>query len=218
MPSRRAVLVCGHARATVAAVARALAAADLPLVIQAAPSEIAATRRLCRRMAGRASAARVVGAGLGGDAESRQLMEQAWRAARAIEAVVVCPAVAAADSDLIAWRDALDTGLRTPFFLAKHAGLRLGRSGGGRVVFAIGAPRRDAGAAAHVVRSGLRCMIDALGRALSARVAVSAVVGGGAGVREIADIARGVRFLVEGRACASGTVLELGGQLRSPAP
>lgn len=223
MPTRRrAVLLCGHARATLAAIARALAAADVPLVIQAAPSEIAATRHLCRGITRRASIARVVGAGLGGDVESRQLVAEAWKTARAIEAVVVCPAISVAGGGakapgLDAWRNALDTGLRAPFFLVKHAGLRLGRAGGGRLVFAIGAPR-GAGPLASVVRSGLLCLIDALGQALSAEVAVTAVVGG-AGAKEMADIARGVRFFVEGGACASGTVLELAARrLRSPPP
>jgi len=220
MPKRRrAVLLCGQARATLAAVARGLASANVPLVIQAAPAEVAATRRLCRLLMRDTGGARVVGGVLGGDVESPRLVAQAWKAARAIDAVVICPptavAGAAADPGLGAWHDGLEAGLRAPFFLAKHAGLRLARAGGGRLVLAIGASTRGGEPIASVVRSGLLCMVDALTRALSREVAVTAVVGsGGATARERAEIARGVRFFIEGSACASGTVIELGARPR----
>ena len=114
-----------------------------------------------------------------------------WRAARRIDAVVICPAIAG-DADARrarpdAWQAGLDAGLRAPFFLAKHVGLRLRRPGG-RLVFAIdGAAARRRTASPRVVRAALLRMVEALTRALPAP---RCAVGGGrsaAGSRRAAE-------------------------------
>jgi len=214
---RRAVLLCGQARVTLGAIARELGRAGIPVVIQAAPAELAAVRKLGARANGIGGATVIRGA-LSGEAESRRLVAAAWRAARAIDAVVICPAIAdggdAATLPLDEWRDGLDAGLRAPFFLAKHAGLRMRRARGGRLIFAIDAPARS-GQIAEVVRAGLLCMFDALTRAVAGQVDVRTVVGSGrTGAAGAADIARGVRLLLDEELPAGGAVLELGPRAR----
>jgi hypothetical protein len=104
-------------------------------------------------------------------------------------------------------------GLRAPFFLAKHAGLRLARAGGGRVVFAIGAPQRGASPVSSVVQAGLQCLVTALAKALPTEVMVAAAINTASGRDRRADrgIARGVRFCVEAEHSSRVTLLELGG-------
>jgi NAD(P)-dependent dehydrogenase (short-subunit alcohol dehydrogenase family) len=217
MPKRRsAVLLCGQARETLAAIARELARTDIPLLIQAATGEIEAAQRLCRALSGDARVAQVISAELGGEAASRRLVQTAWKAARGLEAVIICPALPkaaeAAEPDLDAWDAGIARGLRAPLLLAKHAGLRLARADGGRLVFAVGAPCEGHGPMASVVHAGLQCMVAALAKALPSAVAVTAVIGGGRQpAKDTAlQIARGVRFFVEADRPPSGAVLELG--------
>jgi NAD(P)-dependent dehydrogenase (short-subunit alcohol dehydrogenase family) len=212
-PRRRAILLCGPARAPLAAIARELAGREAHLLVQAAPREVAAADRLCRSLARRGGAAQVVPAALRGDDDARQLVAQAWKAARAIDTVVICPALSTAsatrDPSLDAWQASLAIGLRAPFFLAKQAGLRMATPGG-RLIFAFAAPPRGAGAAAGVVHAGLLCMIEALGKALPSRVAVNAVIGGGRSpAAGAAQIARGVRVFSAADRPVGGAVLDL---------
>jgi NAD(P)-dependent dehydrogenase (short-subunit alcohol dehydrogenase family) len=215
MPQRRAVLLCGQARTTLAAIAHELGRAGIPLVIQAAPAEMAAGRKLAAG-ANAIGGATIVRGELGSEAASRRLVTAAWKAVRAIDTVVICPTVASGGASstlsLDEWRNGLDAGLRAPFFLAKHAGLRLHR--GGRLIVAIGAPPRM-GQVAEVVRAGLLCMVDALARALPHAVEVRAVVDGGrTGATSAAAIARGVRLLLDDELQAGGAILELGPRAR----
>ena len=211
MPRRRpAVLLCGQARATLAAIARELARTGAPLVIQAAADSAAARRGRDAGAIG-TSGATIVRSALGGETESRRLVTAAWRAARAIDAVVICPVIAGGGASaalpLAEWQNGIDAGLRAPFFVAKHAGLRMQRGGGGRLILAFDASARS-GPVGEVVRAGLLCMVDALARALPRRVGVMAVVGTGRGAG--ADIARGVRLLLDGDFRGGGVLLELG--------
>jgi 3-oxoacyl-[acyl-carrier protein] reductase len=214
MPKRRrAVLLCGPARTTLAAVARELAGPDTLLLVQAAPREVAAAKRLCRALARRGGAAQVVPAQPRGDDEARRLVVQAWKSARAIDTVVICTAPSAtapaADPTLEDWQASIAVGLRAPFFLAKQAGLHMAKRGGS-LIFAFVAPPRGAGPAAGVVHAGLLCLIEALGKALPSRVAVTAVIGGGRpSPTDAARIARGVRFIREAERRASGVVVDL---------
>jgi NAD(P)-dependent dehydrogenase (short-subunit alcohol dehydrogenase family) len=214
MPRRRRVaLLCGSARTVLAAVARELARNGIGLVIQAAPDELAAARRLSRAAQRHGVAIRVVVGVLGGDAASRRLIDEAGRASRVVDAVILCvgePPAMAADPALDEWDDGLAGALRAPFFLAKHAALRLGRAGGGRLVLAIDAPE-SSGPLGAVAGEGLRCMVDALERALPRNVARAAVFGGGrrrADARAV-EIAAAVRWLVADTARPSGTVVDL---------
>jgi NAD(P)-dependent dehydrogenase (short-subunit alcohol dehydrogenase family) len=210
------VLLCGSARAPLAAIARALAAPGRPLLIQAAAPELAATRRLCRAVARTGAEARLIGAALGGVAESRRVVTEAWKAARSIESVVICPALpaigASSGAALDAWQAGIEAGLRAPFFLAQQAARRMRRAGGGQLVFAIGGAARSDGALAAVLREGLLCMVAALAKALPAGVAVVAVVAGRRGPARgaTAQIARSARALVADRSTASGTIVTLG--------
>lgn len=204
MRKRGAVLLCGEERPLLFAIGRALARTDARLFVQAAAAEVAATQRLC-------AAATVVVGELGGEAASRQLTTAAWKAAPAIDAVIICPAVgtavAAAAPSLDQWQVGLAAGLRAPFFLARQVGLRLRRPGG-RLLFAIGGAPHGSGPLPRVVRSALLPMIEALARSLRPRVAVAAVVGG---ERSTAiEIARGVRMLMA-EPPPSGTILDFAG-------
>ena len=142
MPKRRdAVLLCGPARRLLAAVARELTRAGVALVIQAAPAELAGARRSPPRRRG-GSPIRIVPAVLDGDDASRRLMDEAWIAGKGIDAVVLCvdtpPGADAGDPGLEDWQEAIESRLRGPFFVAKHAapteGARRwsGGRGGGR--------------------------------------------------------------------------------------
>jgi hypothetical protein len=208
MRQPRAVLLCGQERPLLTAIARVLARADGRLFVQAAPAEVAATQRLC---ASGSTATVVVGA-LGGEATSRQLVTTAWKAAGAIDTVVICPTVGTAAGasapTLDEWQVGLADGLRAPFFLARQIGLRLRRPGG-RLLFAIGGMPHGAGPLPRVIRSALLPMVEALARSLGPRVAVAAVVGGERSTAD--DIARGVRVLIAEVPPPSGTILELGG-------
>jgi len=215
MPKRRqTVLLCGPARRLLAAVARELARAGLPLVIQAAPAEVPAARRIVAALRG-GSPIRIVAAALDGDVASRQLIEAAWKAGSGIDAVVLCvetPAdIRVGDADLDDWQQTLGTGLRAPFFVAKHAGLRM-RRGTGRLVVAVDGPGRRAEPMAAVVRGGLDCLIDVLARALP-NVAVAGVFGGRTGSGAV-EIGRTVRILVAEQALPSGTIVDLGARRR----
>jgi len=212
----RAVLLCGHGRATIAAIARELARTEVPLLLQAAPADRAAARRLASAVTRTGTVITLVEGALGGDKQSERLLTAAWEAARAIETVVICvraPAShAATELDLEGWQRGVAAGLRAPFFLATHAARRLGRAGGGRLIVAIDAPARTAGPVAAVVRSGLLCMVDGLTKGVPKSVVVNAVVHSRAGAAHdtAAEIARGVGFFVAGEAHPSGSVLELG--------
>ena len=214
VPKRRAVLLCGPARRLVAAVARELAAAGVPLVIQAAPTELSGARRLVAAAARRGGPVGIVTGALDGDDASRRLIAEAWTAGKGIGAVVLCVTVGeqrgVAAPSLDAWQDAIATGLRAPFFLAKHAAARM-KSGGGRVVLASAAPRRAGASVAAVVRGGLECMAEALARAVPASVAFAAVFASGAGTAEqtASEVARAVRTLIAEQALPSGTIVDL---------
>ena len=214
MPKRRrAILLCGSARETLAAVARELGGPEVSLFVQAAPREVAAAGRLCRALTRRGGAAQVVALQLCGDEEARRLLAQAWKSARAIDTVVICPALSSAvranDPSLDAWQRSIAVGLRAPFFLAKQAGQRMAKQGG-ILVFAFAAPARGAGPAAGVVHAGLLCMIEALSKALPRNVAVAGVIGGGpASAAAAVQIARGVRFFSESDRRARGAILDL---------
>jgi len=217
MPTpRRAVLLCGSARALLAAVARELAPLAVPLLIQAGAADRAAAERLCRALTHRGARATVIGCELGGERESGRLVSAAWAAGGAVAAVVICPAVpearGASGPGLERWRGGLAAGLRAPFFLAKHVGLRLRRAGGGRVILAVGGTPRQAAAMANVIRPGLRIMVDGLAKALPADVAVMAAFGRPhvAGRSAVTELARAVRILVTDAPPVSGTVVELG--------
>jgi NAD(P)-dependent dehydrogenase (short-subunit alcohol dehydrogenase family) len=207
----RAVLLCGQERSLLPAIARALARADASLFVQAAPAEVAARQRLCTF----GSAATVVVGALGGEATSRQLVTAAWKAAGAIDAVVICPTIGSAAGasapSLDEWQVGLAAGLRAPFFLARQVGLRLRRPGG-RLLFAIGGVPHGAGPLPRVIRSALLPMVEALARSLGPTVAVAAVVGGEQSAA--VEIARGVCLLLAGEPPPSGTILELGGPSR----
>ena len=222
MPKRRrAILLCGPARSALAAVARELAQAEnLTLVIQAQPAELPAAQRLSRGIARRGAAVRVVGATLGGDAESRRLVDAAWAAARTIDAAVICATVPTggdvADPTLDDWQAGIATGLRAPFFLAKHVARRLRRVRGARLVLAMDTAARGAGPVSAVTHQGFVAMVEALATALAPRVSVGAVVARANATRRPppAQIARAVAFFVTGDPPPSGTVLELGAASR----
>jgi NAD(P)-dependent dehydrogenase (short-subunit alcohol dehydrogenase family) len=210
---RRAVLLCGPARATVAAIARELAGPELTLLVQAAPVEAAAADRLCRSLA-RRGAAQVVSAPLGGDAHALELVTRAWKLSRAIDAVVICPAAPSTarggDPSLEAWREGVAAGLRAPFFVAKQAGVRMAKPGG-RLIVAVSEPGRDGDPVAVVVHEGLLCMIEALRKALPRRVAVATVTSAGPPSAALAArIASGVRQFVDLERLATGATLDLG--------
>ena len=211
---RRGVLLCGQARTTLAAIARELTRAGMPLVIQAAAEELKAARRL-QPQRGAAGTVHVVSAELGGLDASRSLVAAARKPTRGLAAVVICPAdplrlARSRDADLRDWDDGVAAGLRTPFFLAQQAALALGRDGGGRVLLA--AAIAGDGPVAGVVRAGLVCMIDALAKAMPRGVSLAAVLGGGRGVsaKTEAPIAGGVRFFLEAEHAANGAFLDLG--------
>lgn len=213
---RPAILLCGQARATLTAIARELVRTEMPLLIQAAPREVAAAQRLCRSLSEAAPVAAVIAAELGGEAASRRLVQAAWKAADRLEAVVICPALPTAgatrEPDLEQWNAGVAAGLRSPFFLAQQAGLRLAEEGGGRLVVAVGAARGGRDPMTSVVRAGLECMVVALAKALPSAVVVTAVIGAERSpANETArQIARGVRFFVEAARPPSGAVLALG--------
>lgn len=210
---RDAVLLCGHARATLTAIARELAAAGVPLLVQADAKEESSMQRLCRSLS-KVGDAQVVSAELGGDAASRSLVDQAWRQARGFETIVICPALPLDDTaapTLEDWDGGMSAGLRTPFFLAKHAGQRFGRNGG-RVVFAVaGAASGSQGARAHVIGEGLQAMLEALAKALPKAASLTSVIGGRrATAEDLRQVARGVRFFATGERPPSGAALDLG--------
>ena len=220
MPKRRrAALLCGSARAVLTATARALSGAGIPQVIQASPADLVDARRLLRATARRGTPIRIVEAVLGGDEASRRLIAAAWAAARAIDTVVLCVgqrSAAATDLGLEEWDDAIAAGLRAPFFLAKHAAVRMAERGGGRVVLAVEAPARLESPAEAVVNAGLRCMVDAFSSALPRDVALGAVFGGvGETIDQgVAEIARAVGSLVIDGVRPNGTIVELGSPRR----
>jgi len=220
MPKRRcAALLCGSARAVLTATARGLSRAGIPQVIQASPADLADVRRLLRAAARRDTPIRVVEAGLGGDEASRRLIAAAWAAAHAIDTVVLCVGqrrAAATDLQLEEWDDAIATSLRAPFFLAKHAALRMAERGGGRLVLAVEAPARPERPAEAVVNAGLRCMVDAFSRALPPDVALGAVFGGAGETTDqgVAEIARAVGSLVIDGVRPNGTIVDLGSPRR----
>lgn len=211
-----AILLCGSARPTLTAIAGELVALGQPLLMQCAPGELAAAERW-RRGAGRSTTVRLLSGRLGGDTEARRLTAQAWKRQPDIATLVLCPrlpaAARSASPNLTQWQDGIASGLREPFFVAKHAGLRLAHRGG-RLIFAIGAPPGGAGPLAAVVHEGLLCMIEALAKALPKRVAVDAVVGRADGKgADAARTARAVRHFVESGEGAGGALLDLAGPL-----
>lgn len=197
---REAVLICGEARRTMAAIARELTAAGLPVLIREDAAEV--------RAAGRVSGVRKLVV----DSTSSRLVAEAWTAAGGLAAVVLCPAAPAepADPDLHDWQSGLDIALKVPFFMAKHAGLRLAGAGGGRLIVAIEEPGRGASPVACVAAEGMRCLADGLARALPHAVVVSTVAGAGGGASR--DIARAVRWVLTDGPRATGAVLRLGAE------
>jgi 3-oxoacyl-[acyl-carrier protein] reductase len=214
MPRARcAVLLCGSARAPLAAIARQLAGAGVPVLIQAAEANLREARRLCRILAHGGAAAQVVDGALADEAGVHAFVTEAWTRARAIQSVVICPeipAVSVRAAGLDEWDASLAVGLRAPFFLAQHVARRLRRAGGGQLVFAIGGT--DRGAPGAVVHAGLLCMVEGLAKALPSGVTIAAVVGAGRMPARAAaqQLARGVRDLVVDPPRASGTILTLG--------
>lgn len=202
-----------------AAIARELTHGGVGQVIQAAPDELAAARRLARTGGRHGVAIRIIGGALGGDDASRRLIDEAWGVARAVDAVILCvggsPAATAADPALDEWHDGIAATLRAPFFFAKHAARRLGRGGGGRLVLAIDAPPRSSALDA-VAGEGLRCMVDALSRAVPRSVALGAVFSdrGRTAEARAVEIAAAVRWLVADTARPNGTIVDLGGPSR----
>ena len=201
MPARRAILLCGQQRALIAAIARELAATGAQIIIQTAPGDATATRRVGRD----GIEFEMIAGELGGETPSRRLADAAWRAGRGIEAVIVCPRLPAGRARQ-GWDAGLSTALKGPAFLAKELGRRWRRSGGSLII-AIGLASADRPLAA-VFRSTLLTMVDALSRALPA-VRVAAVVADTEA--DAAEIARGVARLVTGKPPRSPTVLEIGG-------
>jgi hypothetical protein len=210
MPARRAILLCGQQRVLVAAIARELSTTGPRLLIQAVPADAAATQRLGRS----GIEFDMIAGGLGGELSSWQLVAAAWKAGRGIDAVIVCPRIAATRGGGVRARQVWDAGLSTALkdvaFLAKQLGRRWRRSGGCLIV-AVGVAAADRALAA-VFRSTLLTMVDALSHALPANVRIAAVVAGPK--PDAAEIARGVARLVAGKPPRSGTVLEIGGMPR----
>lgn len=204
MPARRAVLLCGQQRSVVAAIARELSQSDVRLVVQSGRADLPATLRMCRA----ALDAAVVIGDARGEVAGEKLATAAWKAARGIDTVIVCPAIAETGrgwSDLRAWQ-AVGAELKAPVFLAKYVGSRLRRSGG-RFLLAIDGARGE-NSMAQVTRAALVTVVDALGRALPPAVTVAAVI---AGHRpDAAGVARGIGRFAAGDPPPNGTVLQLG--------
>lgn len=204
MPTRRpTVLLCGSAPPGGAAVLRALLAQRARVFVHAAVGA---------RPAARAGAVAVRG-DLGGAESSRRWIEAAWAAAKAVDAVIICPALST-----VAVRDAENdfqagaAALRATFFLAQQAGARLQRARRGQLIIAI-ADQRAAGAAGRVLREGLICMAEGLGKALGDRVAVAAVVATprSGGRAAPAALAAAVAALIAQPAGAPYTIVHVGG-------
>jgi len=204
MPSfRPTVLLCGSAPPSDAVMVRALLAHQARVFMHAPPGARPPTR---------AGAVAVPGELDGVDA-IRGWVARAWTAAKTVDAVVIYPAMpataaAAGDGD---WQASAAT-LRATFFLAQQIGVRLQRARRGQLILAIG-DQHGAGTAGAVLRDGLICMADGLGKALADRVAVATVVAAPRSTPRAtpAALAAAVAAQVAHPAAARRTVIYVGG-------
>lgn len=207
----RAVLICGSARTLAQAAARALIhpARHVALQVDGAGAPVAAP---CAGRRAPAGTLALLPGVLGGDRPSRVLVRRALRTLGALDGVIICtaaPGVRGAPS-LAAWHAAIDAHLRTPFFLAKHAAAILEQAGGGRIVLATVAPADHRTVLGHVVHESVRCLADALSRAVPREVGVAAVMAPRAATaRERADLARAIALMLDAEVPPRGSVLLL---------
>lgn len=149
------------------------------------------------------------------------LAAHALRLAGSIDALILHPGVgdgAPEGEGSGEWALRASSVLKVPFFLARDFALRM-ETLGGRIVLVADARRREGGDAppAHVLSTALATMTQALAMAVPASVRVSSVVlngrlegDGSDRSNGPQDVARAVRFLLEGEPRASGTVIQLG--------
>jgi hypothetical protein len=149
------------------------------------------------------------------------LAAHALRLAGSIDTLILHPGVgdgAPEGEGSREWALRASSVLKVPFFLARDFALRMGTPGG-RIVFIVDARRREGGDStpAHVLSTGLSTMTQALAMAVPASVRVSSVVLNGSQEADGSDqsngpqdVARAVRFLLEGEPRTTGTVVQLG--------
>ncbi len=203
--------------------ARELAKAGAHVLIQAAEREASQadeTKKVVEEAGARGT---VLLAEVGALEASERLVEQAWEQAGALDAMVINPTVTGqgdSESEEIRWNAVMRERLKVPFFLAKHAGLRMARAGRGWLVIVVDRAREGSAdaPAATVAQAGLITMTRALAKALPASVLVSAVVAGSSPSRRARrraetdradDLARMIRFLIAESPHHSGAIIDL---------
>jgi len=110
------------------------------------------------------------------------------------------------------WQAAIRTALKIPFFLARAVATRMAEAGGGCIVHVVGAASRTVSDVDYVTNSAGLTMIQALAKALPARIRMCAVVKSAANLdTEATGLGRVVKLLLEDDSLAIGTVVRIGG-------
>ncbi len=203
----RSVWVCAGAPAAGAAIARSLAEAGARVLLHSAPEQALAAEQAIEALVRSGGAVEIVAGDLHSREQIERTVEDLWRTAGSLYGLVVQPPAAPPrrfeDLDQAAWHTALDTWLRTPFFLAQCVAPRMASAGGGRIVHVVATGRpATASITDRATRRGLLTMTTGLAKAVGPLVRVSAVVESDdvafGGQRITAEqLAAAVRFLLD---------------------